>query len=177
MKTNIYGKVLHLLFIFTPFVLSSCDYWIFRDLAGGILKNGLGDTIKWQLKYECWNDINFLKFESKGRHQFGIHRVDSGRSNGFSQGLEVYEDSLKVSFFDTLKVGVLDVKIEAGKVDMVNSDTASRFRTPLLFSYLPKARKAVYMKISPCGYLKYDGKNLINDTIVIKWMRPWRIIR
>lgn len=53
----------------------------------------------------------------------------------------------------------MNVKIKGGKAIAVNTDTTSGFTVPFIFGYLPKARKNVYIKISPCGYLKYNGKN------------------
>lgn len=164
-----FGKIWTLL-LGVLFLTSSCDYCIYRNVSSGCIYDERGDSVNWKLKFRSFNDALTFGFQSRGNNhlveQGGTYEVDS------SPVFEVYKDSLKISYVDTLDVGILDVKTLVGKANVNNTDSVSQFVMPLFVGHQPKHNKRVYLKIFPCGYLKYGGKNLITDTIVFDYIRP-----
>lgn len=169
-QDSIFGKPMCHILLGLLLIMNSCDYGMHCNLCSGCFYDAYGDSVGWNLKFKTFNDAWMFKFQSKGKNhlimQGGTYRVDT------THVFEVYEDSLKVSYMDTLDVGVLNVKTLAGKAYINNTDTVSVSVTPFFVGHRPKLNKSVYLKMYPCGYLKYGGKNLITDTIVFRYIRP-----
>lgn len=184
-RMNIFGKRYSMVVICVTIMLYmvSCDYGTTYQIGRGTIQVDSLASLEWHLTYHCMNasgQQSKLIFECKGPNSyvknFGVH-------DNVNKCFVVNNDSLKVSLcdtllFDTLKVGIVDVKTYIGKANINNSDTISSFEANLGWLYKLQKRKVTYIKIYPCGYLKYNGENLLKDTVVISiYKYPYWVCR
>lgn len=169
-QDSIFGKVMCVFLLGILLFVDSCDYGMYCNLSSGSIYDEYGDSVNWKVRFRAINAAWMFQFQSRGIN----HLIMQGGTNvgDSTHVFEVYKDSLRVSYVDTLDVGVLDVKTVVGNAYINNTDTVSQFVTPFFVGHQPKLNKRVYLKIFPCGYLKYGGKNLITDTIVFDYIRP-----